>query len=170
MDGGRVDIERRGSSLALRWIRTYAVVPECLPDARSVSELPCRGEIVAPGVVKARAECDPAPDEERSKVQQGPGPRRRVPGVEVVEHPLLLAVGEDDDNPCGAVSTQLAVHAVVERSVCQRRGDVFAERERQDVGRRRLFRRAPGFPHEIQGCEDPTVRVDGEGEIMPFLT
>src|SRR3989442_301048 len=87
VDDGRVDVERCGPSLALRWIRAHAVVPECLPDARPVSKLPGRGEIVAPGIVKARAECDPTPDEERSEVGQGPGPRGRVPDVEVVEHP-----------------------------------------------------------------------------------
>src|SRR5436309_4420059 len=67
VDDGRIDSERRSPSLALRWIRTHAVVPECLLDARSVSELPRRGEIVAPGIVKGRAECDPAPDEERAR-------------------------------------------------------------------------------------------------------
>src|SRR5207249_10899239 len=48
VDDGRVDIERCGPSLALRWIRAHAVVPECLPDARPVSELPRRWEIAAP--------------------------------------------------------------------------------------------------------------------------
>src|SRR2546425_5765152 len=157
VDDGRVDIERCGPSLALRWIRAHAVVPECLPDARPVSELPRRCEIVAPRIVEARAEGGSAPHEERGEVGQGPGPRGRVPDIKVVEHPLLLAIGEHDHNPCGVVATELPVQVVVERSVRQCRGDVFSKGKRHDVGRRRLLRGAPGLPDEIQRREDPVV-------------
>src|SRR5207249_3697445 len=61
--------ERRGASLALGRIRAHPVVPECLPNARPVSELPSRDEIVAACIVKARAEGDPAPDEECGEVR-----------------------------------------------------------------------------------------------------
>src|SRR2546425_348250 len=92
-----------------------------------------------------------------------------MPDVEVVEHLLLLAVRERDDDPGRVVSTGLTVHPVVQRGVRERRTDVLPKGEVQDVRGRRLFRRAAGSPHEIQGREDPGVRVDREGEIMPLL-
>src|SRR5437016_14662486 len=102
----RGDIERRGPSLALRRIRTHAVVPERLLDRRPVPEVPRRDEIIAARVVKRCAERDAGLGNELDDVRHGPRPRRRMPDVEVVEHPLLPAIREHSYFLSRAASTE----------------------------------------------------------------